>query len=283
MERKVRTILFFISSLRQVCSDRLDGIYRYAAGRDWRVQIVERAYHRIRVKEALDFWKPAGIIAECGSGVDDPTLKELAQYPIVYIDANPSPREPRFCVGQDNAAVSRLAAQHLLSLGFPNYAFASFRIPMYWNAERRDAFVEAITKAGKGCLVFDTDREVRQIRRQVALYEWVRVLPRPCGVFAANDYVGEEIVNVAGQLGIRIPSELAILGVDNDERICENLPVTLSSIALDFEEAGYLAAELLDRRMAEPKTMPVSTPCNCTLRDITRHSISRWPRCLSST
>ena len=93
------------------------------------------------------------------------------------------------------------------------------------------AFAEAVAKSGKGCFVFDPERELRPDARQRQLTAWLRNLPRPCGIFAANDYVGEEIINICGQLGISVPNDIAVLGVDNDEQICERLVPTLSSIA----------------------------------------------------
>ena len=116
---------------------------------------------------------------------------------------------------------------------------------MFWAHERREAFVAAVTDAGKGCFVFDPARELKPNARQRQLTAWLRNLPTPCGIFAANDYVGEEIINICAQLGISVPNDMAVLGVDNDEQICESPVPTLSSIAPDFAQGGYLAAKML--------------------------------------
>ena len=198
----MKTVLFFISSTRHTCSNRLEGILRYARGRDWHVQVVERAFHKVNVREQLDFWKPIGVIAECGSGARELNAASFGDIPAVYFDADRATSGAGCYVGSDSDSISRLAARHLLSLGLPNYAFATFRLPMFWARERSEAFAEAVAKSGKGCFVFDPERELRPDARQRQLTAWLRNLPRPCGIFAANDYVGEEIINICSLLGI---------------------------------------------------------------------------------
>ena len=244
----METILFFISSTRHTCGNRLEGIHRYARGRDWHVQVVERAFHKVNVKRQLDYWQPVGVIAECGSGASELNAEAFGAVPTVYFDADRAVHGPGCYVALDSAKVGALAAEHLLSLDLPHYAFAAFRLPLFWARERCEAFVEAVQRSrGCGVSVFDPGREQVSDVRQQAMEEWVRSLPRPCGVFAANDYVGEEIANICARMGISVPGDIAILGVDDDEQICENTMPTLSSIAPDFAHGGYLAAEMLGR------------------------------------
>ena len=244
----METILFFISSTRHTCGNRLEGIHRYARGRDWHVQVVERAFHKVNVRRQLDFWQPVGVIAECGSGASELNAEAFGAVPTVYFDADRAVHGPGCYVALDSAKVGALAAEHLLSLDLPHYAFAAFRLPLFWARERCEAFVEAVQRSRRcGVSVFDPGREQVSDVRQQAMEEWVRSLPRPCGVFAANDYVGEEIANICARMGISVPGDIAILGVDDDEQICENTMPTLSSIAPDFAHGGYLAAEMLGR------------------------------------
>ena len=271
----MKTVLFFISSTRHTCSNRLEGILRYARGRDWHVQVVERAFHKVNVREQLDFWKPIGVIAECGSGARELNAASFGDIPAVYFDADRATRGAGCYVGSDSDSISRLAARHLLSLGLPNYAFATFRLPMFWARERSEAFAEAVAKSGKGCFVFDPERELRPDARQRQLTAWLRNLPRPCGIFAANDYVGEEIINICGQLGISVPNDIAVLGVDNDEQICERLVPTLSSIAPDFVYGGYLAAKMLGEAIDGAATPDGDVSLFATDRLVVRQSTRR--------
>ena len=243
----MKTVLFFISSTRHTCGDRLAGIFRYAQECDWHIQVVERAFHRVNVRQQLDFWKPIGVIAECGSGAPELNASAFGDIPAVYFDADRDLRGPGHYVNLDSASVGRFAARHLLSLKLPNYAFAAFRLPLFWSRERGAVFTREIVRAGRRCFVFDRQKEQSQSARLKDIVAWLRYLPRPCGVFAANDYVGEEIVNACAQIGISVPDDIAVLGVDNDEQICETLMPSLSSIAPDFEGGGYIAAEMLGR------------------------------------
>ena len=275
----MKTVLFFISSTRHTCTNRLGGILRYARARDWHVQVVERAFHKVNVRQQLDFWRPIGVIAECGSGADELTASAFGDLPVVYFDADRERRGPGYYVGSDSAAVAKLAAEHLLALGLKNYAYVGFRIPMFWVRERRDAFVAALAKDGRGCHVFDPGREQLPHVRQAELADWVHGLPRPCGVFAANDYVGEELLNICAQQGISVPDELAVIGVDNDEAVCENTTPSLSSIAPDFEQGGYLAAELLGRLIdgakLKPRFVTFSAPLVVTRQSTRRMACDR--------
>ena len=278
----METILFFISSTRHTCGNRLEGIHRYARGRDWHVQVVERAFHKVNVKRQLDFWQPVGVIAECGSGASELNAEAFGAVPTVYFDADRAVHGPGCYVALDSAKVGALAAEHLLSLDLPHYAFAAFRMPLFWARERCEAFVEAVQRSrGCGVSVFDPGREQVPDVRQQALEEWVRSLPRPCGVFAANDYVGEEIANICARMGISVPGDIAILGVDDDEQICENTMPTLSSIAPDFAHGGYLAAEMLGRLIdgdGPRKTLLRYEPVSVVVRQSTRHVASSCER-----
>ena len=278
----METILFFISSTRHTCGNRLEGIHRYARGRDWHVQVVERAFHKVNVKRQLDYWQPVGVIAECGSGASELNAEAFGAVPTVYFDADRAVHGPGCYVALDSAKVGALAAEHLLSLDLPHYAFAAFRMPLFWARERCEAFVEAVQRSrGCGVSVFDPGREQVSDVRQHAMEEWVRSLPRPCGVFAANDYVGEEIANICARMGISVPGDIAILGVDDDEQICENTMPTLSSIAPDFAHGGYLAAEMLGRLVdgdGPRKTLLRYEPVSVVVRQSTRNIASSCER-----
>jgi LacI family transcriptional regulator len=81
------------------------------------------------------------------------------------------------------------------------------------------------------------------------LTEWLRALPKPAGVLAANDRLGQRLLTAARRGGIRVPEELAVVGVDDERGTCEICDPPLSSVIIDSEQHGYKAAELLDRLM----------------------------------
>lgn len=269
--RDSRLILAIASATRQSCRERLQGIHQYAREHGFRVQVVERLFRRLNVRELLDTWHPVGVIAECGAGGDELTTKAFGQTPVVYIDAEPTHFGPGFYVNLDTADVGRRAADYLQTLGYPNFAYVPFRTPVFWCAERREAFQETLSHTGQTCRVFESDCGADLSRWRVELQKWLWELPRPCSLFAANDGMAEQVVDACAILGLSVPSDIAVLGVDNEEPICENCLPTLSSIAVDFFGAGYRAAELLGERLVDPARAPTAVNYR-VMRVVTRQS-----------
>ena len=254
----MRTILFFSSASRHSCRRRVAGVQRYFNSSDVQVQVVECNYRKVDVGRLLDFWKPAGCIVECGSDPNNFSPESFGRTPAVYLDRDPSlSRRRLFTVDADLAGSAALAAKELLSLGLPHYAFVGFRMPLFWSRERERTFREAIEMNGFRCSVFDC-AGASEIRRITALRAWLKALPKPCGLFAAFDATAEEVLGACGLEGIAVPDEIAVLGIDNNEELCENTKPTLSSICPDFEKAGYLCGELLALQMGSPRAKPES-------------------------
>ena len=92
------------------------------------------------------------------------------------------------------------------------------------------------------------DREWPQSQQHLVI--WLAGLPRPIGVFASNDQRGRHVLDAARLAGLRVPEDLAVIGVDNDEMLCEVPTPSLSSVALNLERIGFEGAQLLDRLMA---------------------------------
>ena len=252
----MKTVLFFVSSTRHSCFGRLDGVLRYATKRGWHVQVVERAFHKVDVRETLKFWNPDGIIAECGSGAEELNRRAFGKLPVVYFDRDPKHCKGEMAVRLDSEGVGQMAAKELLSLGLDNFAFVPFRLPLYWGEERARAFEADIRAADKNYFRFKRPYKASPAEQREALENWLKELPKPCGVFASNDCVSEEIATSAVRLKIAIPSQLALIGVDNDEQICESANPPLTSIMPDFADGGYLAAQLLGRMMESKSVKP---------------------------
>ena len=242
MMQDMDTVLFFISATRHSCHDRLDGILPVVQKHKWHVQVVERAYNRIDVKAELDFWRPIGIIAECGSRADELNHDSFGDIPTVYFE-----RDPRLAHGDtllmlDSTAVGKLAAKDLLSAGFANFAYVPFRdASIYWSVERGAAFANAVAAAGKTAILFAAPSRGGSARRH-ALKQFLRTLPKPCALFVANDLTAVEVIDIASAAGLDVPHDLSVLSVDNDTVLCEKTTPTISSINPDYVSAGRLAA-----------------------------------------
>ena len=156
----------------------------------------------------------------------------------------------------DNACIGRLGAEHLLACGFETLAFCGYprTATSGWSEERAAAFAEACDRAGRPCHTFSGrhGNARRWADLQGELTRWLAQLPQPLGLMACNDVRARHVLEACRTLGLRVPHDVAVLGVDNDEMICELTEPTLSSIDQAARRIGYEAAALLDRLMHAP-------------------------------
>ena len=249
------TVLFFVYSNKYICANRIDGARRYAERRGWDIQVVERnnVDRPLDIKGIIDFWNPIGIIAECGGGSPEISRKTIGRLPIVYLDEDPNGEKGRaLYVNSDSQRVGELAAKELLLLDLPHYAFVGWREPRFWVKDRHNAFRAGLRLHGKDCAVFECPPKLPDTRRKALLGKWIKSLPKPCGIFAVHDPVAEDVLQQAAALGFSVPEDIAVIGVDDDSIICERTSPSLSSIGLDFEQGGFLCAQLLDECIRNP-------------------------------
>lgn len=254
----MKTILLFQHSLCESNHSMFSGIYQYARGADWRIQAIPyaQAARNRRVNESpgtvdiaalIDLWNPDGCIVE---GQDEltgkPTSEDFGKTPVVFLDRAPQslPRKA-FCVYSDSSAVAKSAARELLSLGLDDFAFVEWWQDEAWSGERGRIFEETLALHGKRCRRFAMPPFEGGLND--AFRRDIESLPRPCGVFCANDLVASRFMAESKRLGFEIPDDFAVLGVDDDKELCETAPVSISSIPQDCLGAGLRAAELLDR------------------------------------
>jgi LacI family transcriptional regulator len=159
----------------------------------------------------------------------------------------------------DSAAIGRMAAEHLLSCGFRHFAFCGYS-DASWSLLRCQAFVETLNAAGCEVRTYQVPPlETRQAWRRArsSLMRWIRSLDRPVGLMACNDDLGKEVMEACQLAGLRVPDDLAVIGADNDEVVCGISDPPMSSVAINFERAGYQAAEALSAMMqGQPRALP---------------------------
>lgn len=249
---KTRNVLFFQYPWR-LWRERLAGVYRYAKKARWQVSVAEYGRNFESIAAALKFWRPDGIIVEGGyTELDGFRQLDFSGYPTVFCDARASRmRRPYSGVVHDSSETAMLAARELLSLGFSDYAFVGNLQPRDWSDLRRDVFSKAVDAAGGRLNVFETTTVQDFDAFRERLRPWLSALPHPCGLLAANDTTADIVLRQLKNMRIKVPDEIAVVGIDNDPLICENTIPTLTSVAPDFERSGYLAAEMLDARMSD--------------------------------
>ena len=202
-------------------------------------------------------WKWDGIIARV-STVAMAEIIGRTKVPVVDLSGSlPEFRFPR--IRSDEEAVGRMAAEHLLERGFKNFAFCGFN-GTDWSDLRRASFERRVAKAGFNCQAFEyegpigsgsaSDYEEHGERHERDLMRWLQSLPKPCGLMACNDARGRQVLNGCREVGVAVPDEVAVIGVDKDEIFCELSDLPLSSVILNTQQIGFEAAALLARLMA---------------------------------
>ena len=159
--------------------------------------------------------------------------------------------------------IGRLGAEHLMSCGVRHFAFCGYT-NCSWSEARCEAFKHVVSLSHFDCAEFTikagvTDSPWHDQRETISA--WLRRLPRPVGLMACNDDLGHEVIAAAKLAGLSVPDDVAVIGVDNDEVVCGLTDPPLSSVAVNFERAGYEAAHVLAglmKRVAAPSRIIVS-------------------------
>ena len=246
----MKTIALILESNREYGRELLKGIARFAYERkDWRLKLIPQL--AIDLKSLLHGC--AGVI----SRVTDPdAMRGLLALKLPIIDLFRQGRpSTAIRVGCDNGAIASMAAKHFLRRGFKNFAFCGYRGTRY-SDERSAAFLKTLVESGMACDEYpavekpsdiisygDQTMRPRNIRRFAA---WVEALPPKTAVFCANDIRAYHVLRVCIDIGRGVPSDIAIMGVDNDPVLCSCAPVPLTSIDPNASSVGYAAAQLLD-------------------------------------
>ena len=183
------------------------------------------------VAELLAFWNPDGCIVNN----DKLPMDAFANYPTVFNQRSTEAKNPRHAtITFNEKAIAESAAHHLLSLNLASYAYIPPRTNEEWGFERERHFVHILGLNGYGLASYVHPGSRTSMPRLLAhLADWLANLPRPVGVFAANDAVAAIVIAACDHRQLSIPKDIAVLGVDNDESTCEALRPTLSSIATD--------------------------------------------------
>jgi LacI family transcriptional regulator len=210
--------------------------------RTWQVDGILAAFHSRRITRAIHAMKIPVVGIEPDFGWLDPSV-----------------RIP--CFATDNHAIGRLGAEDLIARGFTRLAFCGIPRSRFtgWAGDRAAAFQECARQAGLPCSIFvgrhAEARQWSQVYR--ALLEWLESLEKPVGLMACYDIRARHVLEACRTLGLVVPEEVAVIGVDNDEMLCELSSPTLSSIEQGARNLGFQAAALLDRWMAGEEPPPV--------------------------
>ena len=163
----------------------------------------------------------------------------------------------------DHVAIAEAAAALLVRHGLSEFAYVGTRPPARrsrWDAERREAFVAAVSAVGARVHVYaPRESEGGADAEFASLGDWLRALPKPCGLFAAYDQRAMHVLGVCRAEGIAVPEQIQVVSADNEPWICDHTSPTLTSVEPDFEGCGFRAAETLLQLMDGRPCAPVET------------------------
>lgn len=231
------------------------GILRYAREVGWILDTSMAHYGVIPVH-----WQGDGVMtALMPERADLTRFIRRKTVPVVALSSDvPDVKVTR--IVSDDRSIGRLAAEHLLQRGFTDLGF--YKCTDADAAQDREAgFRDAVQQAGRNYHFLDWHAASRR-KRNLNPFDWIKRqvagLPLPIGMMAQSDLRASYLINACEALGLAVPEQVAVIGVDNDTATCELAPVPISSVDYARETLAYEGAKLLDRLMnGEP---PPATP-----------------------
>lgn len=253
----MQRILVALDLTHQSGREQLSGFYRYAdAKSDWEIRLVpstEASYRPMiedLIRQGID-----GVVmkGECVTDLSNP-IKD-AGVPIVAIDRARRGQDEfaHVSICNDNRLIGRDAILHFDSLGrYAAYGFAPDPNDCEWSRVRGQVFCREATSRHPGVPVSVAD---------ASLSDWLVALPKPAAVFVAFDAHAATVLETCRELNLKVPGDIAVLGVDNDALICEHTRPKLSSIRPDHEGQGFAAARTLDRLLSGYDSESLTVVC----------------------
>lgn len=196
----------------------------------------------------LTEWKGDGIVARIENAAIAQVLKDV-RIPVVDVSAaRLLPNLPWF--ETDDAEIARLAFEHLRERGFRSFGYcgdshfnwSNWRMDQFARLARAEGFECAIYKPSQG-FALDDEQQIDDIGR------WLGTIRKPVGIMACYDLRGQQVLDACRRHGIAVPDEVAVVGVDNDDLLCELSHPPLTSVIPNTARTGYEAAKLLDQLM----------------------------------
>jgi len=254
------------------CRGILRGVHAYSLGKaSW---VFRDGLPEMRTLRPLREWRPHGIIVHL---FDRDLIRPLCRMrtPVVNTTSTYEGLDLPL-VEVDHREVGHLAAEHFLERGFIHFGYFGSSWAGF-SKQREEGFREALAKAGltlSSCYAEYLPRPPagsswRDVDKQV--HRWLLGLPKPVAILASNDVPARQLSNACRECQLRVPDDVAILGVDNDELECILSTPPLSSVFNPSEKIGFLAARLLDGLM-EGKPRPAKPITVRPDRIVTRQS-----------
>lgn len=255
--KTIPQVAILLESSHEISRGMLRGILKYVAIHGpWALHMIAGGASDQRLPD-LKEWQGNGIIARIPNQRSADEIVQ-AKLPTILIDpfdqylapGHPLCLYPR--VQCNSESVADLAADYLISQGFSNFAIVGDPNNSNWSRWRKEQFISHLKEAGFCCEVYTMPAlkdPSNWVLEKAYMCDWLLKLPKPVAIFATNDSRGRQVLTGCLSAGITVPYEVAVLGVNNDILICETSQPPLCSVAINTEQGGYMAAEMLDKLM----------------------------------
>ncbi len=252
-----RSVALLIETSNAYARGVLDGVVAYVNQHDrWSIFLPEQE-RAARPPGWLASWRGDGIIARIET---DEVARAVSRSKLPVVDVSAARHVANIpWVETDDHAIANLAANHLIQRGFKYLGFCGD--PGFnWSKWREQHFREAVLAAG--CQYFQhqsisrLDPHYSWNREKQGMTKWLRSLPTPIGIMACYDIKAQQLLDVCRELDLAVPEQVAVIGSDNDQLLCDLSDPPLTSVIPNSKRAGYEAAQLLDRMMSGQRVEP---------------------------
>jgi LacI family transcriptional regulator len=248
-----RKIMLLVEKSRAYGRGLLRGVARYTAIHGSWVLHMEPEFYRLSRRQSKEWMKELktdGVIAHLA---DVRVIESIIELGVPAVIAGiKEPVANAHALATDNEAISQMAVDYFVDRGFRRLAYCGLD-GMYWSTQRGETFRRKAVEAGCEVAVYEQPRKKRPCtdeEEMAMIAAWLRSLPKPTALLRCNDDRSKQVLTACKIAELQVPDEIAILGIDNDELVCEIGYPRLSSIALSVEAAGYTAAALLAKLIA---------------------------------
>lgn len=232
----MNTIMLFQPSHFDTVRETRSGILDFARKAGFIVQTMKQTMNQPELTKTLDIWQPKGCIIDCSAGNSLMYLSNFRNIPHICLNL-PTHYHDRnhHSLEHDANAIAKLATTELIGLNCKSFGYVPSEHPFPWSVDRG--------------ICFESDLKHKRLMvdkfRGENLGHWLMGLPKPCGIFAANDEVAQNVIVAAQHAGLNVPNDVAVVGVDNDELYCEGTMPGITSIATDRYEVGIQLGKML--------------------------------------
>lgn len=251
--RSTKHVALIVETSNAYARGLLAGIHRYISENPgWSIYIGEHSRQDTDLSW-LEGWHGDGAIARIENAE---TARQVRSLGVPAVDLSAAGLAPEFpCVETDDDAIAAVAVRHFHERGLRNFAFCGDS-RFAWSVKRTAAYRRHVAETGSVSHEFELSSAGTAADNRRSLVEWLNALPKPVGVLACYDIAGQEILEACKIAGIAVPDDVAVLGVDNDELMCNLTSPPMSSIQSDALGTGHLAASILDRMMTGEPWLP---------------------------